>query len=51
MYIQTEKEERERAHEPIRIKPRKLLALPAGPQPGHGATLQTSHMGRKYAYT
>jgi hypothetical protein len=29
--------------------PRKLLALPAGPQPGHGATLRTSHVSRERA--
>ena len=36
-------------HKTNRTATRKLLALPAGPQPGHGATLRTSHVSRERA--
>ena len=48
IHVRTERErERERAHEggphQQHLDPRKLLALPTGPQPVHVATLRTSH--------
>ena len=56
MYVQREKEkETERAsetHTSSTATPRKILALPTGPQPARAcATLRTSHVGWKYTYT